>query len=365
MNNDFQTVVLDYGTALSKVGFAGGETPKYVFPTIFGTSKLSSSDKPCFGREAEIKKDVLSLRRPIEHGVITDWNLMEKIYQYTYSEVLKVESKEHPLILSESNITQKVHREKLTQLVFENLNVPAFYLSKQAVLSLLGSGKTTGIVLDSGDGTTTVVPIYNGFALEYSMSMFEPSGRDVTDYLMKLIGQSNQFSSFQRPDFKDIKHKLCYVALDYDQELVNTSDSPKVMYDLPDGSQIGFGSELFKSTEIYFQPKLLEMGVKGIDHIICDSIKKSDSQLSSEFYGNIVLSGGSTLLKGFHQRLQLSIEKLAPTSTNVKICSDSQREYLSWIGGSILGTLSNFNKMCISKTEYDENGPSIINKWGI
>jgi actin-related protein len=151
-----------------KAGFAGDDAPRAVFPSIVGrptvraAPNLAPPNIAYVGDEAMIKRGVLTMQRPITHGMTTNWDDMEKIWHHTFFNELRVEPSEHPVILTENPIGPKANRERMTQVMFETFNVPFFYINLCPVLALYASGRTTGVVLDSGYDRTHAVPIYEG-----------------------------------------------------------------------------------------------------------------------------------------------------------------------------------------------------------
>jgi actin-related protein len=347
-----------------------------MFPSIVGRPKLAGvvglfQQEAYFGDEAQSRRGALKVKHAIEHGVVSNWDDMEKIWHHTFYSELRVSPEEHPVLLTEPPITPKANRERMTQIMFETFNVPSMVVALQATLAMYASGRSTGVVLDSGAGGTNVVPVYEHYLLPHANVRLALGGSNLTDYMAQLLCQEGySLSTAQERELAcDIKEKLCSVALDFDAEMKNaeeelSSSSAERQYEQPGGDVITVRSERFRCPEALFQPPLLGYEAPGIHECVFRSVMKADVDIRRDLFSSIVLVGGCTMFQGIAERLTKEVQALAPPSMSagVEVIAAPERKNLAWIGGSNLAAFcqSTLLDNWVTRAEYDESGPEIV-----
>lgn len=241
----------------------------------------------------------------------------------------------------------------MAQIIFETFRAPALFLAPPAVLSLYASGRTTGVVLDVGHGLTHCIPVYEGYALPHSIVRSDIGGMDVDDRL-KLLLRKGGLALETTAEFEfcnKMKEEICYLSNTPNDE----TKVAKAQYQLPDGQVVDISNER-TAPEILFDPSLIGSEAIPVHDVLLSSIEKSDLDLRSTLYSNIVLSGGSTQTPGFGDRLLYEVRSRAPERTRIRISAPPEREYSAWVGGSILASLATFKSMWVTKEEYEEEG---------
>ena len=311
------------------------------------------------GPQVDEHRGILKCSYPMEHGTVNNWADMELIWEHLYKNELKAQTQEHPVLLTEAPLNPLTNREQAAKVFFETFNVPALYVSMQAVLSLYAAGKTTGVVLDCGDGVSHAVPVYEGFALQHAITRSDVAGREVTNYFQLLLRRAgyNFHTTAEREVVREIKETKCYLAKNVTREKEGAPGRRRTKYRLPDNNEIELGTECFEAPEILFNPEIVGLEYTGVAGTLVNSISKSDLDVRKTLYTNIVLSGGSTMFRGFGARLLDEVKHLAPPQDlKIKIQAPPERKISTWLGGSILASLSTFKNLWVTREEYMEDG---------
>jgi len=254
--------------------------------------------------------------------------------------------------------------------MFETFQVQGLYVSIQAVLSLYSNGRTTGCVVDSGDGVTHTVPVFEGYSIPHAVKKNFIAGRAITNHMVNLlqlddIAEQGGKSAWNQI-VRTIKEKTCFVSLDPAGDAAKAKSSNELVttYELPDGSTVNINTPRFMGPEALFDPGLIKEGdeTSGIHKMAFESIADCDLDIRKDLYENLILSGGSTLYEGLPDRLEKELDSLCPQSGMVKVIATKDRYYSVWTGGSTLSSLSTFESQWITKEEYEENGAEIIHR---
>jgi len=376
-----QPVVIDNGTATLKAGFAGSARPKVVIGTKVGRTKhtrimpggaleteqgMSGPSSMFVGRKLDEHRGSFILEYPMDKGHIVDggWDAMESLWEHLYSKPnINAKTEDHPVLLTEAPLNPRQNRDKAAEIFFETFRAPALFFAPPAVLSLYASGRTTGVVLDVGEGVTHAVPVYEGFALPHSVTRSDIAGRDVTRQMQLQLRRSGlTFTTTAEADLvKTMKEESCFVTR---TPLVDgsTEKDARTQYTLPDGQVISLSTERYQAPNILFDPSLIGSEEAGVADVLVDSIMKSDIDLRSTFFSQVVLAGGSTLLSGFGDRMLYEVRSRSPSHTKIRISAPPDRVNSAFVGGSILGSLATFKSMWTSQTDYEEHGVNVLHR---
>jgi actin-related protein len=364
-------VVIDNGSGSTKAGFAGAEGPKSIFPTIIGSPKsnqlmVGGQNKDFFvGFEAVAKAALLNLRQPIDNGLATNWDDMERLWNHTFYNELLTSPDEHPVVLTEKPMCPRMNREKMIQIMFETFNVRGFYSGVQAVLALFSLGRTTGVVWDAGEGVSFTVPIYEGYGLPHAILRSALSGSDLTNLLMKMLAEGGYDPAILKfAEVRAMKEQVCQVALDYQAEIQKAEavKAPKARFQLSNGLEVAYGTEYFRCPEALFTPSIAGSASDGIQQFIHIALERCDVDVRKELYSSIVLCGGTSMFRGLAERMEKEVVALATPQMKVNVTATPERKNSVWLGGSVLGSLDAFPQMMIDQTEYRDEGVQIVHK---
>lgn len=398
--------VVDIGTGYSKLGYAGNNEPQWVIPSAIAvkeTGKVGDQASRRVGKGVEdldfyIGDEALSatgysVKYPVRQGMVEDWDLMEKFLEQSIFKYLRCEPEDHHFLLTEPPLNTPENREYTAEIMFETFNVPGLYIAVQAVLALAASWTSklaertlTGTVLDSGDGVTHVVPVAEGYVIGSCIKHIPIAGRSISQFIQSLLRdrETNIPPEQSLETAKAIKERHCYVCPDIVKEFSKYDTEPSKWMKQYQGINsvtkqafdVDVGYERFLGPEIFFHPEFANPDFQTpISDVIDGTIQNCPIDVRRPLYRNVVLSGGSTMFKDFGRRLQRDIKRvvdcrlksseelsggrLAPKPIDVQVVTHNKQRYAVWFGGSLLASTPEFYKVCHTKQEYDEYGPSI------
>jgi len=330
------------------------------------------------GDECSLHRSMLEISYPVENGIVQDWKGMGHLWDYTFKERLKIDPKEHKILLTEPPLNPRDNQKKMLQTMLETYQFEAAKVSIQAMLVLYAQGLLTGVVVDSGDGVTHIVPVWEGICPPTLIKRLNVAGRHMTRYLIKLL-QVRGYAFNRSADFetvRQIKEQFCYVGHDLEVESRLALETTVLMqsYTLPDGRIIKLGRERYEAAEVLFKPSLIDVEGDGIADMLFNMIQDADIDLRPAFYKHIVLSGGSTMYPGLPSRLEkemkrLYLEKVLKNDKKklskfkLRIEDPPRRKHMVFLGGSVLADIMKERpEFWISKKEWEEHGANIIAK---
>ena len=347
------------------------------------------------GDEAVALTQTHTIRYPIRHGLIDNWDDMERYWQHCIFKYLRCEPEDHCFLLTEPPLNAPENREFTAEIMFETFNVAGLYIAVQAVLALAASWTSknvtertlTGTVIDSGDGVTHVIPVAEGYVIGSSIKHVPLAGRDITAYIQQL--QRERETGIPPGESMEVakrsKERFAYVCPDIVKEFTKHDNDPEQYVKKYEGVHpvtkkpysIDVGYERFLGPEVFFNPEIFSSDfTTPLPNLVDATIQASPIDTRRGLYKNIVLSGGSTMFKGFDKRLQRDIRrfteqrikkseelsggKLKSKPIDVNIISHPMQRYAVWFGGSMLASTPEFYSVCHTKAAYDEVGPSLL-----
>jgi len=209
--------------------------------------------------------------------------------------------------------------------------------------------------------------------MPHAIQRINLAGRDLTDYLCKILQESNIVltTTAERESAKKIKEDLCYVSENFSEEVDNFAGKEK-QFEMPDGQVVTVHNQMVRCPELMFKPSLDGKEMMGLHELTRKTVNDCDLDVRKDLLGNVVMSGGTTMFPNMPERLQTELQQLVPEATKVKVIAPPERMISVWIGGSILSSLSTFSRMWINRESnpdaqppivgYEEIGPRIVHQ---
>ena len=372
MSHDLKKpIIIDLGSSEIKAGFFDNSSPKIRLKNIIGdslskrnNSLINKNKEHYISSECDKYYNDLTIRYPIQRGVFIKDDDIQLIFEYILTQLgLNTQQmKEHPLLITEPINNKLSNTEKISEILFEKMNIPSLIFAKQPLLSLISLGYSTGVVLESGSDITQSCVSYEGYLIENSFYRYDYGGKDISNILKILLKQNNPNINSNVFDnikvINEIKENQCYIKTlkDENEDFVSIPSD----YILPDGNKLVLNDEKILAPEILFNNKLIFAEYLTFHEMVINSINKVDINIKNKLYKTIILSGGNTKFKGIEEKMKTNLSYLMPRGVDIKIRTQINPELNCWNGGNIIASLNTFNKMLVNKKEWDECGKNII-----
>ena len=362
-------VVIDMGSGMCKMGFAGQPRPTYIVTSTVGCqpktqNNMEQPKAKMFIGEAAHACPELTLMHPVRNGIVVDWEAAELIWRHVLENDLRLDTQDHPLLFTDPPFNPASNREKLMEVAFESLQAPALYVASQSVLSVYANGRVNGLVVDTGHGVSYTVPVFHGYNLPNGIQRLNLAGQHLTTFLAeKILRSSFPVKKEDMDTMENIKHQYCYVASDFQKEQGRPDDKFWRCLKLPDGQMITVGKELFQCPELLFNPpETSGPSSLGLPRMVEQSLYTVPQELRKDMEQNVLLCGGSSLFPGFEGRFKAELLHCLGPDAQVDVAAQPNRNLSVWIGGSILGSLCAFQTRWILREQYEEHGPDIVHR---
>ncbi|XP_041946157.1 actin-like [Alosa sapidissima] len=363
---DNMAIVIDPGSAYTKAGFSGEEHPRTVVRSTAGLPTYTPGESSRLGAFRGNRGPGTTTTTPAPSpapacdSLLGDWDALESLWGALLQDELGVCPQDHAILVSDCPLAPPVQRARLAELLFEGLGVPALYVSHAPLLSLYSYGLVTGLQVDAGASGTRVCPVYSGYCLPHAARGQPLGGAAFSAYLQQLLEQRGPGGgvSERRATLREAQSHSCYVAQDFERELQTGSEVTE--YRLPDGTTVALGNERFRSAELLFCPSLAGEPHPGVHILALSSVRDSAPQWQKQLLAHVALSGGTSLLPGFPERLQLELERLAPRGSRVIVHSAAHRHLAAWVGGAIMASLRSVRPLWVTSADYQEHGPDTV-----
>lgn len=362
-------IVIDNGSGYIKAGWSGEDSPRVVVPSIVGKVTPPEPGKPTtsvFGNSLNLKNPASAFSFPIERGVLKDnkkdlEDMKDLWYHILRNELNQQDLSNTNVLITDAILNSRDNKTLIAQIFFENFGVNSLGIMPAPVLSLFATGRARGVVVESGEALTSIVPIFEGFALPHTVTTMNIAGQDITKYILKKL--EHQVQPRQFAVARGIKDQMTVVAYDYREALTGADLLPEdqALYELPSGEIISVNKDIrLKASEILFSPELVDSDSPNIQSLTVESINRCDRDLISDIYSNIVVSGGTSMMKGFPERLEKEVKQIMSRdimASEIQFYADSFRQHGAWIGGSMLASMSTFPQyMVMTKAQWETDG---------